>query len=236
MFFVEEGKGFHYINNDIVRISRGDIFIIPIGVEHVLRPSDENNQLVIYNVLFTIDYVQDVFKEISKFQDETLVEWLSSNILLRNDNYLHLQDKKVQCLNVVRAMFLERQKKNIGFGLMLDAKLKELFILLSRLDTRDEKDTMLAGGFTKDIEIVISYVNENYNESITIADMAKLAHVSERHFSRIFKNYMNQSFTKYLQTIRIEKSCELLENTNLSITEICLQIGYKNADFLEKYF
>ncbi|MFD0716108.1 AraC family ligand binding domain-containing protein [Paenibacillus sp. GCM10027626] len=52
--YVAGGKGFHYIGDDRILAEKGDLFIIPIGTEHVYRPSSPSakDELIVYNCLF----------------------------------------------------------------------------------------------------------------------------------------------------------------------------------------
>ncbi|WP_163540058.1 AraC family transcriptional regulator [Gracilibacillus sp. YIM 98692] len=238
IIFIEEGTGFHHLNGDKIKVQKGDIFMVPLGVEHVLRPSSirDGQPLVIFNVLLTVDRLKKLLQETKQLNDVDFTHWLFENIWRQSDHYLHVKDHQMNCLSIVRSMFWEKQNQSIGTNVMLDIKLKELFIHLARLDSYIPSNDVNYKFYQIDMEEIVSYIGEHYNEPLTISNIAQLAHVSERHFSRIFKKQMNQSFTQYLQTIRIEKSCELLVNTSLTVTEICDRVGYKNTDFFRSLF
>src|SRR5690606_37841366 len=52
--YVWEGSGFHYIGDEVIRVTKGDVFFIPIGVPHIFRPSSQHAKvpLVIGNCIF----------------------------------------------------------------------------------------------------------------------------------------------------------------------------------------
>lgn len=74
------------------------------------------------------------------------------------------------------------------------------------------------------------YVHENYgNSALGIAVMAQHFHISETYFSQYFKKSTGQSFSKYLETLRINSACALLRDTSNSIDEISETVGYTSA-------
>jgi AraC-like DNA-binding protein len=65
-----------------------------------------------------------------------------------------------------------------------------------------------------------------YAEPLTVADLARAAHLSPAHFSRRFREAFGESPHRYLLTRRLERAASLLRSTDRSITEICLMVGW----------
>ncbi|MGA7271824.1 MAG: helix-turn-helix transcriptional regulator [Acidimicrobiia bacterium] len=68
----------------------------------------------------------------------------------------------------------------------------------------------------------------HYAEPLTVADLARAAHLSPAHFSRSFREAFGESPHRYLLTRRLERAAALLRNTDRSITEICLMVGWSS--------
>ena len=64
-----------------------------------------------------------------------------------------------------------------------------------------------------------------YFEPIAVADMARVAGLSQAHFSREFRRAFGEAPHQYLLTRRLERAAGLLRNTDRSVTEICLAVG-----------
>lgn len=74
------------------------------------------------------------------------------------------------------------------------------------------------------------YMEQNYsNSDMSIAMIAENFHISESYVSQFFKKNMGQVFSKYLETLRINKACELIRNTSMSMDEIAAAVGYTSA-------
>lgn len=68
-----------------------------------------------------------------------------------------------------------------------------------------------------------------YTESLTVADLAREAGLSQAHFSREFKNTFGQSPHQYLMIRRLERAASLLRNTDWSVARICLAVGLEGV-------
>ena len=72
--------------------------------------------------------------------------------------------------------------------------------------------------------------------SLSIDKLAKLFGISQRSFSRRFRLATNTTPLKYLQNQRFEESKDLLQNSNLSISEIAYRVGYLDVSYFTKLF
>lgn len=82
----------------------------------------------------------------------------------------------------------------------------------------------------------IQYLNTHYREKITLEDVARWVYLSPAYFSRVFKAEMGESFTAYLNRIRIEHSKELLRHKSIRLTDIALLVGFEEQSYFTKVF
>jgi AraC-like DNA-binding protein len=74
------------------------------------------------------------------------------------------------------------------------------------------------------------FVRDNLgNSEMNVAMMSRQFHRSETYFSQYFKRVIGQTFSKYLENLRISKACALLKETSKSVGEIAEEVGYANA-------
>lgn len=84
----------------------------------------------------------------------------------------------------------------------------------------------------------LAYIHENYQKNINITEIADAIGISYVYLNKIFKTY-HGSDTKlidYLNLIRINKSAELLQQTDASIAVIAEQVGYNNVQSFSRFF
>ena len=77
---------------------------------------------------------------------------------------------------------------------------------------------------------------ENFRKEISLDDVSREGNVSPYYFSKLFKEATGDNFIEYLTNIRIDKAKELLDNTDLSMKEICSQVGYQNPNYFSRIF
>lgn len=87
-----------------------------------------------------------------------------------------------------------------------------------------------------DFQRLLSYMENNFAEDISLADAAKRVGFSESHFSKTFKKMTGINFVMYLNMLRVEKAAELLKNTSLKITDIALSCGFDNVRTFNRVF
>lgn len=73
-------------------------------------------------------------------------------------------------------------------------------------------------------------------EDISLDDLAAEVRLSPFHFARMFKHSLGVPPRVYFTRLRMERVCELLEHTNLSVTEIALEVGYSSNQVLARIF
>jgi AraC family transcriptional regulator len=74
------------------------------------------------------------------------------------------------------------------------------------------------------------------SEDISLDELAAEARLSPFHFARMFKQSLGVPPRVYLTQLRVERACELLEMTDLPVTEIALEVGYSSNQVLARVF
>ena len=86
------------------------------------------------------------------------------------------------------------------------------------------------------IKTALSFIKENYHSKIYISDLAGQVNLSEQYFCRLFKKVIGHSPIEYINEYRIKQAKRLLEETDLQVTEVCLECGFNNlGNFLQEF-
>lgn len=86
------------------------------------------------------------------------------------------------------------------------------------------------------IKKVCDYVEQNLSKDISLEMAADFAGVSSFYLSKLFKEEKGETFINFVSDKRLEKSCELLAETELSIKEITAQVGYNDQNYYSRIF
>ncbi|BEP28915.1 response regulator transcription factor [Helicovermis profundi] len=80
------------------------------------------------------------------------------------------------------------------------------------------------------------YIEKNYHKEITLDDVAERMAFSSYYFSKLFKQQTGVNFIDFLTKVRIDKSKQLLKETDLSMKYIANKIGYRDANYFSRVF
>jgi len=69
-----------------------------------------------------------------------------------------------------------------------------------------------------------------------VAILASHFNVAENYFSQFFSEQVGEPFSRYLERIRIEHACKLLEDNSITIDNVALQSGYSNTNTFRRAF
>ena len=86
------------------------------------------------------------------------------------------------------------------------------------------------------IKKAMVYIAENFNTPLTLEDVSDHVHLHPSYFSTVFKNAAGLSFKEYLNKVRIEESKILLQNTDFSIIDIAVAVGFEDQSYFSKVF
>lgn len=89
---------------------------------------------------------------------------------------------------------------------------------------------------TDRLKSVVLYIEENCGQPITLAQLAKIARMSNGHFSRVFKAFMRKTPMEYVNHYRIQQAAYLLQNANLTVAEAAMEVGLTNFSYFSKKF
>ncbi|WP_428773917.1 GlxA family transcriptional regulator [Vibrio sp.] len=80
------------------------------------------------------------------------------------------------------------------------------------------------------------WINQSYAQPISVTALAKRVNTTERTLQRRFIKATGFNPNHYLQRVRIQKACELLETSRQSFEQIAIQVGYQDASACRKVF
>lgn len=83
---------------------------------------------------------------------------------------------------------------------------------------------------------ILNYCNLNYATDITLDDAAEALHLSKYHISHLFNNKLGIGFNTYVNTLRVDKACDLLEETDKKTADISEETGFGSIRSFNRAF
>ncbi|MBQ7840452.1 MAG: response regulator [Lachnospiraceae bacterium] len=86
------------------------------------------------------------------------------------------------------------------------------------------------------IRMAVRYIEQHYNEDISVNELAERYDMSPNYFSSLFKKEMKQSTVNYITDLRISKAMEYLCKSDKSVVEIAKNVGYEDCNYFFRVF
>ncbi len=86
------------------------------------------------------------------------------------------------------------------------------------------------------VERAKAYISERYNKDISLDEVSREVDISPYYFSKLFKEETGSNFIEYLTSIRINKAKQLISGSDMSMKEICTEVGYSDPNYFSRIF
>lgn len=141
-----------------------------------------------------------------------------------------------QLQQLTNRLVLELASPGTNTALTVRGLMQAILVLLSRfLPASFSRE---ANGSPSMLKVLpaLEYINQFYAEDIRIGQLAGLCYMQTEYFRKEFYRALRQSPSDYLKAVRVQKACELLRQTELSVTDISLQTGFHSISVFYKAF
>lgn len=234
LFLVLKGEGMRFVGDVIKPFKEGDMVFTGPNVPHVWRNDnsyfDKKNQLTTEGIVIY-------------FHDHFLGETLNHKEELENIH--HLLQKSSRGLEITG-------ETNLIVGKMMTELLElrgvdSIVQVLKILDVIAKSDechfithnhyaTSQTEAETNRMNKVYEHVIKNFQQKITLKEVADIANMTLTSFSRYFKSRVNKSFSDFLREIRIDYACKLLNEEKMSIGQVGYECGFDTLSNFNKQF
>lgn len=139
--------------------------------------------------------------------------------------------------HVLDLIIQEKEQKEEYHSEMIMLMIYQLLLLIGRKNAdSEEKTAEVTGRNMLWLRSLMQFVEDNYQNQITVQDMADTIHVSESYFRLFFRENMKASPLEYLNQIRISHACSFLEKTDLSIEAVSERTGFTTISTFHRNF
>ncbi len=217
-----------YCNETVYVLGEGDILFISPGVLHRLTSPDYGRRYIILADLSPLDSMNE-FKSLVAIQYPV--------VYVNKVNFPKIYERLQRLINSIAA---EYEGELVYRDTVIYSKLISIFALIGRNHTPENQSH--PGSSHRHTEYsniflsVCDYINEHFQENITLDQVADMAGFSKFHFSRIFKQYADISFYQYLNRKRIMHAATLLLEPDLTVLEVARQCGFESISAFIRMF
>jgi AraC-like DNA-binding protein len=225
--YVENATGKRIVGDSMLKYENIDLVLVGPDLYHSWKSDTERADLVV-----TIQFHNNLFP--ANFQNKKMFSTIN-DMLKKSERGIEFSKETIHLI-APRLKTLIHEK---GFYSFI-----EFLTILYELSISAEQKVLCSQTFSPEldmfksrrIKLACDYINKNYQNKITLHEIAQLTNMTETSFCHFFKKRTYKSFVDYINDVRIgHASVQLIESTK-SISEVCYDCGFNNISNFNRIF
>ena len=236
LYYCIEGSGNFMIANEVYEIKAGTAILFPALTEYSYLPSSDNPMsFIAINFDYTYDFC-NIFTPIppsktSEFKKEKSIDLVNFLDVKQLNSPIIL--KKMKALEP-KFLYLEEEfnKRQSYFEARCSATLLDVIssmLLRNDIVSQNKKNRKIS-------DEIIEYLNAHYTENITLNSLGAEFGYHPNYLNQLFINATKKTIYSYLLDLRILKAIKLLQNSDLTVSDVCEKTGFCDISHFSKTF
>ena len=229
--YVQKGTMCYKVNHMVYHLKEGDIVFNNSGALH--SGTMENQKDCAYiPVTFDSRLIYGFFQSTvnSKYVDPVIQDSMLPAICIDQSEPWHKPFREY----LLRIIDLDEKKPDF-YELDITICLQSMWRLLLEHITYEPQASRENSLEYDRIKKILSYIEENYQNKITLNDIAGHIHLCESECTRLFKRHMNTTLFAFVQEYRIERSLEFLQDDQ-PVSAVADKAGFSDPNYYSKVF
>ena len=206
----------------------GEAFVVSPGNLHLM--GSQTGTVDYYTFLFPLKYIS--FRT-DDMLDEKLLEPLNSGHLMICPRVK--DTAKELCEQLIKIYEAKNDESESKITTQVRTKIILLQFILEMWKKGFVIENDTSGRNTVEKEMV-SYIQQNFTGKISLREFGEQFHLSEKYISRYFKEHFHITLSQYVTYLRLEHAKQLLQDTDIPVTDVAMQSGYQNVSYFIRSF
>lgn len=206
----------------------GEAFVVSPGNLHLM--GSQSGTVDYYTFLFPLKYIS--FRT-DDMLDEKLLEPLNSGHLMICPRVKDTAKELCEQLIEIYEAKNDESESKITTQVRTKIILLQFILEMWKKGFVIENDT--SGRNTVEKEMV-SYIQQNFTGKISLREFGEQFHLSGKYISRYFKEHFHITLSQYVTYLRLEHAKQLLQDTDIPVTDVAMQSGYQNVSYFIRSF
>lgn len=225
LLYIRKGEFQLSLNGKEILLQEGELCYIPGGALHGGEPINCTYECIDFNISALLHQTPIARKYLNILENE------SSQI---QNVFTREQPGILKCAS---RLFAAARYKKQGWELLVLSGLYDFYGTALQMEYRSqtsgkkESPTRIS-----QIKAAIEHISSNYQEQILLDDLARISGLSAKYFCKYFRIVTGKTPIDYVNYYRIDVACYLLEQRNLSITEVANQCGFNDISYFIRCF
>lgn len=225
--YIVKGKGLAFIGNKVVEFKAGQAFLLGPYLPHNFVATDED-EIVMDRECWGLQFTKEW---LNSFKESAALGPLYNAMSFGLDLGKLSKSEQYDFANIVGTNSL----RSMGsfFNLMASISEREK---LKTISTTSAYSNVMSQKISQRMERVSKYIQDNYQRSITLSEIADIGSMTEQSFSRWFRQTSGLTFIDYLMQLRTTVASHLLINTNKPMSEVAEESGFNSSSAFNRSF
>ena len=206
----------------------GEAFVVSPGNLHLM--GSQTGTVDYYTFLFPLKYIS--FRT-DDMLDEKLLEPLNSGHLMICPRVK--DTAKELCEQLIKIYEAKNDESESKITTQVKTKIILLQFILHMWENGFIIENDKSGRNTVEKEM-ISYIQQSFTGEISLKEFGEQFHLSEKYVSQYFKEHFHITLSKYVTYLRLEHAKQLLQNSDIPVTEVAMLSGYQNVSYFIRSF
>lgn len=227
LVYIEKGKAHHTINDHYVTLEQGQGLFINARQFHELI-TDEQEDCTLYCLIFNPWMLRNCIRmeqRVSRIADNENLEYIFLDV--KNQWHKDVVDELIDIVNMSGDE--SRSGETIGHLFSIWDKIYNNSYIECSPDKYVNRDQRI-------VKSMVSFIQNNFRDDISLEQICQSVGVGRTKCTELFKKYVHLTPVDFLRNYRLEKSIELLRDTDMSVAEIAYNIGFSSASYYGEYF
>ena len=218
LIYCVDGIGWYEVNGERHTVTANHFFVLPAGKPHAYG-ADESNPWTIYWIHFSGAHA--TIYAAGALHPQEIKPNMRSRINYRNQIFEEI-------FNTLYNGYSRESLRYVSSLLHYYLASMRYINFYRQTDKDTDSDGMVAAA--------IHYMKENIEKHLTLNDLATYTGYSLTHFSSLFKQQTGKSPLAYFNCLKIEASCQMLDNTDMHINQVCHKVGIPDCYYFSRLF
>ena len=206
----------------------GEAFVVSPGNLHLM--GSQSGTVDYYTFLFPLKYIS--FRT-DDMLDEKLLEPLNSGHLMICPRVKDTAKELCEQLIEIYEAKKDESESKITTQVRTKIILLQFILEMWKKGFVIENDTNGRNIVEKEM---VSYIQQNFTGKISLKEFGEQFHLSEKYISRYFKEHFHITLSQYVTYLRLEHAKQLLQDTDIPVTDVAMQSGYQNVSYFIRSF
>lgn len=209
IYYLDAGGREYFVEDKFFLVKAGDFVLIPKQMMHRTGGA--------YGVRILISFSEEFLKK-------TFTEKAIKSMLECFKNTLITPEEEKSVLFKQLLTKLSDSSNSTEFAINLG-------VLLNELSKCEDKTN-----YESQISTIVSYINSNYADIRNIEQISDEFYISKYYLCHLFKKSIGITVIEYLNRIKIKNACNMMQSTDMSLTEISQVCGFNSSSYFSKVF